>query len=276
MKPCDKLLIVVSRFLLSSSSHVAEPFSAHCGHVTCVTNRSRFTIVASCRRSSTIAARTASGRTAISALAWRSEFLRLFAWNFARRWPAYFLCRMERLLTNNAIITGQSTRILLHGFTLPICQWGMADSRPQIWNNQRGTESSWHRFEVGAYHCPFLALHKKAATVPSDNKVSNIKTKLLFGCRNALCGFGPSFGGADCAGPSDLELFSPVFAHGHRNIFRSRIHSDVTGYACYENAIRNHFGTLDFAHKFPCSKRANSTPPHNVRHPQRSMASLWL
>ena len=42
------LFILVSRFLLSSSSHVAEPFSAHCGQVTGVTNRSRLAIEASC------------------------------------------------------------------------------------------------------------------------------------------------------------------------------------------------------------------------------------
>jgi hypothetical protein len=48
MKPCDMLLIVVSRFPPSSSSHVTEPFDAHCGHVTGVTNRSRFTVAGSC------------------------------------------------------------------------------------------------------------------------------------------------------------------------------------------------------------------------------------
>jgi hypothetical protein len=41
LKPCDRLLIVVSKFPLSFSSHVAEPISAHSGHVTDVTNRSR-------------------------------------------------------------------------------------------------------------------------------------------------------------------------------------------------------------------------------------------
>jgi hypothetical protein len=40
-KPCDRLLIVVSKFPLSFSSHVEEPFSAHSGHVTDITNRSR-------------------------------------------------------------------------------------------------------------------------------------------------------------------------------------------------------------------------------------------
>ena len=47
VKPCDRLLIVVSKFPLSFSSHVAEPFSAHSGHVTDVTNRSRLSITAS-------------------------------------------------------------------------------------------------------------------------------------------------------------------------------------------------------------------------------------
>jgi hypothetical protein len=49
---------------------------------------------------------------------------------------------MERLLTTNAVITGQSARILPHSFTLLICQWEVPDSRPQIWNNQRRTERS--------------------------------------------------------------------------------------------------------------------------------------
>jgi hypothetical protein len=47
MKPSDTLLILVSKSPRSLSSHVAEPFSAHSGHVTGVTNRSRFAIVAS-------------------------------------------------------------------------------------------------------------------------------------------------------------------------------------------------------------------------------------
>jgi hypothetical protein len=47
LKPCDRLLIVVSKFPLSFSSHVAEPFSAHSGHVTDVTDRSRLSITAS-------------------------------------------------------------------------------------------------------------------------------------------------------------------------------------------------------------------------------------
>jgi hypothetical protein len=47
LKPCDRLLIVVSKFPLSFSSHVAEPFSAHSGHVTDVTNRSRLATTAS-------------------------------------------------------------------------------------------------------------------------------------------------------------------------------------------------------------------------------------
>jgi hypothetical protein len=47
LKPSDRLLIVVSKFLLSFSSHLAEPFSAHTGHVTDVTNRSSFAIAAS-------------------------------------------------------------------------------------------------------------------------------------------------------------------------------------------------------------------------------------
>ena len=41
LKPCDRLLIVVSKFPLSFSSHVAEPFNARSGHVTAVTNGSR-------------------------------------------------------------------------------------------------------------------------------------------------------------------------------------------------------------------------------------------
>jgi hypothetical protein len=44
LKPRDRLLIVVSKFPLSFSCHVAEPFSAHTGHVTDVTNRSSFAI----------------------------------------------------------------------------------------------------------------------------------------------------------------------------------------------------------------------------------------
>jgi hypothetical protein len=47
LKPCDRLLIVVSRFPVSFSSHVAEPFSEHSGHVTDVTNRSRLATTAS-------------------------------------------------------------------------------------------------------------------------------------------------------------------------------------------------------------------------------------
>src|ERR1700722_18138073 len=47
VKPSDTLLILVSKSPRSLSSHIAEPFSAHSGHVTCVTNRSRFAIVAS-------------------------------------------------------------------------------------------------------------------------------------------------------------------------------------------------------------------------------------
>jgi len=47
LKPCDRLLIVISKFLLSFSSHVAEPFSAHTGHVTDMTNRSRLYTTAS-------------------------------------------------------------------------------------------------------------------------------------------------------------------------------------------------------------------------------------
>jgi hypothetical protein len=43
MNPRDMLFILVSRFLLSSSSHTVEPFSAHCGQVTGVMNRSRLT-----------------------------------------------------------------------------------------------------------------------------------------------------------------------------------------------------------------------------------------
>ena len=47
LKPSDRLLIVVSRFPVSFSSHVAEPFSEHSGHVTDVTNRSRLATMAS-------------------------------------------------------------------------------------------------------------------------------------------------------------------------------------------------------------------------------------
>jgi hypothetical protein len=47
MKPSDTLLILVSKSPRSLSSHVAVPFSAHSGHVTGVTNRSRFAVVAS-------------------------------------------------------------------------------------------------------------------------------------------------------------------------------------------------------------------------------------
>ena len=43
-------------------------------------------------------------------------------------------------MTNDAVIAGQSARILLHGVTLLICRWGVPDSRPQNWNNQRRTE----------------------------------------------------------------------------------------------------------------------------------------
>jgi hypothetical protein len=47
LKPDDNVLTVVYKFSFSSSSHDAEPFNAHSGQVTGVTNRSRFPIVAS-------------------------------------------------------------------------------------------------------------------------------------------------------------------------------------------------------------------------------------
>ena len=79
LKPCDRLLIVVSKFPLSFSSHAAVPFSAHTGHVTEVTNCSSFAIAAPCPTLLHGAARTTSDRTAIPGLASRSKLLRLFA-----------------------------------------------------------------------------------------------------------------------------------------------------------------------------------------------------
>jgi hypothetical protein len=43
------LLTIVSKSAHSVSSKIAEPFNAHCGHVTGVTNHSSFTILVSYR-----------------------------------------------------------------------------------------------------------------------------------------------------------------------------------------------------------------------------------